>query len=57
MTDVIMDVNKLANQITLTVRMVGVNKFRLRLYLARQLFRLGAWIAHMNIIFDEKADL
>lgn len=52
---VTLDISRdLAPRLELSVRIVGVKKWRIRLWVAKQLFRVAAWISNMGIKFEEK---
>lgn len=44
---------ELAGQMTINLRLTGVNVFRVRLWLGARLMRLGAWVMGCGIKFDQ----
>jgi hypothetical protein len=48
------DVNNLTRQITVQVSITGYKRLRVKMYLGRQLIRLGVWIMGMNCEIDIK---
>lgn len=48
------DVNEAAKSIVLNVRVVGIHRFKARLWIARQFFKVGARIAGLGIKFEDK---
>lgn len=44
----------IAPNYTMTIKVVGLKKFRLRLWMAKILFKIGARITNMGIKFEEQ---
>jgi len=60
MAKTLMDINKLANRVTIRVRIIGIRQFTAKLWIAKQLLKLAACISGMNIRFEDdllKADI
>ena len=49
-----LDVNKIAPNITLTVKIVGQTKFIIKLWIARQLIKLASHVTGMNVKFEQR---
>ena len=47
-------IKDIAPKFVVTVKFVGLKKWRIRFWIARQLFRLGAMVSHMGIKFEDK---
>ena len=47
-------VKDVAPRLTLTVRFVGMREMSIRLWIARQLLKVAAWVTNMDIKFEEK---
>ncbi len=51
---IVLDVNKVAKDCTLNVKIVGIKRFKGRLWLAGRLIKLAATIAGLYVKFEEK---
>lgn len=48
------NINKLAKEITVTVKIHGMSRFRIKLIIARILIMLACWITGFGLKFDER---
>jgi hypothetical protein len=50
------NVNEIPTRCVVKLRATGVRRFTARLWLAKQLFRLGAWIARVGLDFSMESE-
>ncbi len=51
---VAVNMSDIANKMTINVKIIGIRRFKFKLWIARQLFKLAGTVTGMTIKFEEE---